>query len=1114
MKGVKTGPDAAPTTSPPRGLRGQKGNPAQRRPVFGMGPDCFGHLAFSRLRRRRAVNLFAGLAAAILGAALAQSSMAAQHAISDKPPEPTAPGAPSPQNAQAVKSPVPDPGYQQAVQQQVRDMARRLVNELISSQIVQLEENGLGELPLYGELREMQQHLDELVDQHMQEVLALLAEMAQAPAEKQLSILATAREKSRAILAQLVMERQRVLRRLRLAEIEELARQLISREEKVREKTDLLSAVFTPQQAAQALSVQEDQRDVFTVYGQVEQFLTDISTWGGQVGRTADLALAALHEQKVDQLFRESLQALGQARFGEALTKEADIIRALENLLKRIQTLRGEFEAEGTEAMRELLEQLAQRQAELRRQTAEAEAAEEFERLTERQLEIRNAITEAAKKLSSQSPPSLEQAAQAAARAAEQLFRSQPEDALQKQQEVIEHLARAQNELAQAKSPQSVDSDLLDPERARQEEADLAAAREELRRLRAEQARASQLAVSNQIPTAAEEEKKISTGLSHVPEGKQLPEAVNRAIDQASQTVGEVAKGLTELAHKAEQSPGKEAPASGPQESTPSPQPQGESPSSGDFRHPSEDRSSPESPAAGTLLADSNPEPLTRRAEQAIDEALSAVETALADARRRRLAAEVVEQVRRAWQTPPGSEAAQWEKAHQTAAQLQEVTASQLAQAKDARQQVESYLPRLAENERMAQALEALQRAQRHVVEAAARQAAAAGNPETAESLRQAPSPEEAAKVLRQTAERPVRQEPTAPGEPTDQTQVTEEIHRAEESLENLPPLPADDGAQAVEEGAKALQKARELSRQAEDLSGSSEPGSREQLPAVQQEVIKGLASALEELQKAEAQIARATETPLTAHAQSARRLAPAAIPVHPEATSHLHAAENSARQAVGQTAEPEAIAAAQTATSQAFAGAVSALAERERQLAAALEAAQRLPEIMKAPPQANNGPPLEGHQAGAESPEPIAAALARLQALAAQAASGHANGEEITAPTAQSLTPGEGQTDSQAADAPSPTGQGGAARAGGQTQNRPAPQAPLQPGNVAQTDSRAGVAGQLTPGDGKEPSSAPPWLLQLPPEVRNAIRAGMSVPVPKGYEDRLRRYFQNMESP
>jgi hypothetical protein len=38
------------------------------------------------------------------------------------------------------------------------------------------------------------------------------------------------------------------------------------------------------------------------------------------------------------------------------------------------------------------------------------------------------------------------------------------------------------------------------------------------------------------------------------------------------------------------------------------------------------------------------------------------------------------------------------------------------------------------------------------------------------------------------------------------------------------------------------------------------------------------------------------------------------------------------------------------------------------------------------------------------------------------------------------------------------------------------------------------------------------PWVAKLPPELRQAIRAQSQRPPPRGYEGRLRRYFENVD--
>ena len=37
-------------------------------------------------------------------------------------------------------------------------------------------------------------------------------------------------------------------------------------------------------------------------------------------------------------------------------------------------------------------------------------------------------------------------------------------------------------------------------------------------------------------------------------------------------------------------------------------------------------------------------------------------------------------------------------------------------------------------------------------------------------------------------------------------------------------------------------------------------------------------------------------------------------------------------------------------------------------------------------------------------------------------------------------------------------------------------------------------------------------WFTKLPPEVRNAIRAGSQRRAPRGYEEKMDRYFKNLE--
>jgi len=94
-----------------------------------------------------------------------------------------------------------------------------------------------------------------------------------------------------------------------------------------------------------------------------------------------------------------------------------------------------------------------------------------------------------------------------------------------------------------------------------------------------------------------------------------------------------------------------------------------------------------------------------------------------------------------------------------------------------------------------------------------------------------------------------------------------------------------------------------------------------------------------------------------------------------------------------------------------------------------------------------------------------------------------------------------------------SPSQVGGAVQQGGFVENPPP-----QPGAVQPADEPPeGVAG--TPDSPDQAAEADrrrfveePWLLELPPEVRAAIRANVQRRPPRGYEERLQRYFKNID--
>ena len=73
------------------------------------------------------------------------------------------------------------------------------------------------------------------------------------------------------------------------------------------------------------------------------------------------------------------------------------------------------------------------------------------------------------------------------------------------------------------------------------------------------------------------------------------------------------------------------------------------------------------------------------------------------------------------------------------------------------------------------------------------------------------------------------------------------------------------------------------------------------------------------------------------------------------------------------------------------------------------------------------------------------------------------------------------------------------------------------QKGASTQNGPPANSDSQNTEGVGRDSDAGPggrdaAWFAKLPPEVRAAIRGSASQPAPKGYEGKLRRYFESLD--
>jgi hypothetical protein len=84
----------------------------------------------------------------------------------------------------------------------------------------------------------------------------------------------------------------------------------------------------------------------------------------------------------------------------------------------------------------------------------------------------------------------------------------------------------------------------------------------------------------------------------------------------------------------------------------------------------------------------------------------------------------------------------------------------------------------------------------------------------------------------------------------------------------------------------------------------------------------------------------------------------------------------------------------------------------------------------------------------------------------------------------------------------------GDAAVAGSETQNQETPEGPLSLQTAAQADSRAADSAQDSATAARR-FAEDPWFAKLPPSLRNAMQSKVRRAPPRGYEELLRRYFE-----
>ena len=425
--------------------------------------------------------------------------------------------------------------------QQVHDKARALARDLLSTvldiQLRQLMENGLEGQQVFGEIHAMRTHVDKLLNDEMEEVVELLVKAQEGASEDRQHQFTLAREKTRQVVVQLMAERQRLYRRLRVAKVAAQVQQLIELETKVYHETRGLPEQAKEQRERRLVTTIGTQNDIAALYLALVETLRDLATWDGIVATGAADGLRILKLTRVDEELSAVGQTLGDSQFEGAMKHELAVIKGLRALVEKLDETRGLISSD-REAAIKLVQALTKKQEQLRELTRKQELTEQaVQDLVSRQEEIHRELADLTTALARYPTvePLAEQSKEAAVAASNELFEQNKPQALREQGRVLGSLAQIEEQLRRAtQADQSNKSaDQLAAEIRR-----LESVQQNVREALQVQDQATQVS-ADQPQSAQEYEKRVSDTLAKNEPLSELPRIIESRLLDAREAVAE-----------------------------------------------------------------------------------------------------------------------------------------------------------------------------------------------------------------------------------------------------------------------------------------------------------------------------------------------------------------------------------------------------------------------------------------------------------------------------------------------------------------------------------------------------------------------------------------------
>ncbi len=446
-----------------------------------------------------------------------------------------------PSFASAQDSDVTTLRRKQYTQQQAQALTRQLVSQVLDLQAAQLKQNGLTTVPIYNDITQMRENLDELIGNEMQGVVQKLILAQEVEGQDRINAITEARAEVRKVLLTLMAERQRLYRRMRLARLHAQVRELISVQESVSSQTRELPQLPMESRDEAALGNLSRQTDAVMMFHHLEEALLDMRSWGGSLANSAITGQQILKENNASDEVQGALTSIREGRYSGASVHQDAFVAALYKILEDLQQAQGLADNSLDSAMNEI-EKLKDQQEEVKAETNQEELTpEKADELSQKQESIQKKLEELAKQMASQpeNAEAVEEASNSAAEAVAELFEGDQESALEKQDEVLAKLETLKDQLLEQAVPPNVAS----ADEREEQIAALETAKQELEKALDQQKSAEEQ--FEKAPETAEQiaqmERDAGQALDEAAQTENLPEAVKPMIAEAKAMANDAA---------------------------------------------------------------------------------------------------------------------------------------------------------------------------------------------------------------------------------------------------------------------------------------------------------------------------------------------------------------------------------------------------------------------------------------------------------------------------------------------------------------------------------------------------------------------------------------------